>query len=61
MRRSSASGSRWVGRIPVLMFVLFAGYWSIVDIHMGLYGLILPSAVVGVLLAGSKLGRREPG
>lgn len=41
--------------LPVLMFLIFAAFWSAYDVVLGLWLAILPSALVGLAIV-LKLG-----
>ena len=48
--------SRSLALVP---FLIFAAYWSAVDVVHGLWLQLIPSAVVGLLLVAVAVGRRR--
>ena len=51
--------SRLVRGLPVGMFVVFAGFWGVVDVMNGLWLALVPSVLVAAtLLLGPRLLRR---
>lgn len=49
-----------IAALPFLMFLIFAGFWSALDVIHGLWLAIAPSAVVGLaIVAKVVLSRRR--
>jgi hypothetical protein len=42
--------STLIPRIPVVLFLIFAAYWSAWDLHFRLWVALLPSLLIGGLL-----------
>ena len=56
----SDAARRTVDRIPVVLFLIFAGFWSGSAVISGIPLAVLPSALVLVVLLGhAGLSRRE--
>ena len=53
----SESGSRVVDTLPVVMFCLFAVFWTGYDIALGMWLATIPSLLVAVALV-AKLARK---
>ena len=52
----------WAGWLPFLLFLIFAGFWSTVDLLNGFWIAVIPSVLLGLaLLARRGLSRREGG
>ena len=49
-----------ISAIPLIMFLVFAGFWSAVDVAKGVYWAIIPSGLVALaLVVKAVLSRRR--